>query len=238
MPPLVAVIGYTDLNRYGNLSHVLPVAYTRAIERAGGIPYILPYSEAMEGLAATLAPARGCLFSGGIDIDPCRYGEEKRPCCGATNLALDAWQLAVFNLAMTAGLPILAICRGAQLANVALGGTLHQDVFAELPGPLCRHSGADAQPGDDHQVTCLPGSRLHRLLGASLTVNSRHHQAIKRLGPGLTATAWSEDGVIEGAEHSRLPIDLVQWHPELMADSPSGSMLPLFRHFVDCCTDR
>lgn len=235
MPPLIAMVGYTDINRYGNPSHVLPIAYTRAIEAAGGIPYILPWTCDGQHLAAMLAPARGCLFSGGIDIDPCRYRQEKRACCGPTNPALDSWQLEVFAKAMTARMPILAICRGAQLINVALGGTLYQDVFTEANGPLHRHAGPEAQPGEDHLVRLIPGSRLHRLFGTEITVNSRHHQAIKDLGKGLMATAHSSDGIIEAAEHRQLPIDLVQWHPELRLDGEEHSMLPLFSQLIANC---
>lgn len=235
MPPLIAMVGYTDLNRYGNPSHVLPIAYTRAIEAAGGIPYILPFTCESEHLAEMLAPARGCLFSGGIDIDPCRYHQEKRPCCGPTNPALDSWQLQVLERAMAARLPILAICRGAQLVNVALGGTLYQDVFTEVDGPLHRHAGPEAQPGEEHSVRLAPGSRLRRLFGAEIIVNSRHHQAIKALGSGLVASAHSSDGIIEAAEHRQLPIDLVQWHPELLIEEGDRSMLPLFSQLIGNC---
>jgi putative glutamine amidotransferase len=236
MRPLIALIGYTDINRYGNLSHVLPLAYTKAIDEAGGAPYILPFTTDSATLAETLVPARGCLFSGGVDIDPSSYGAEKKPWCGCTDIELDIWQIAVLERAIKAKLPILAICRGAQLVNVALGGTLYQDLFTEVNTPLRRHAEANAQPGEDHSINLAAGSRLHRLFGPKISVNSRHHQAIKKLGNDLNATAWADDGIIEGGEHGHLPIDLVQWHPELMVEASSATMLPLFSHLVANCS--
>lgn len=232
MKPFIAVVCYTDLNCYGNPSHVLPTAYTTSIEAAGGIPYIVPFTRQIEQLADILQIAHGVLFTGGIDIDPVHCGEEKKKCCGRTDRELDTYQLTAFRVACESKKPILAICRGAQLVNVALGGTLYQDIFSELPTPLHRHCCDNFKPGFDHRVSIEPECRLHHLFGSTLTVNSRHHQAIKNLGKDLRITAWAPDGIIEAAEHRELPIILVQWHPELMMSDPDAAMLPLFQFLV------
>lgn len=233
MKPFIAVICYTDLNRYSNMSHVLPLPYTAAIEAAGGIPYIVPFTRQTELLPEMLCYAQGVIFTGGIDIDPSRYRESRKERCGRTDSELDEYQLAAFHATCEHKKPILAICRGAQLVNVALGGTLYQDIFSELPGPLHLHTGQDLQPGENHLVTIEPESELHRLFGSSITVNSRHHQAIKIPAESLRITARSSDGIIEGAEHRELPITVIQWHPELMASGPDTSMLPLFTNLVE-----
>lgn len=235
MKPFIAIICYTDVNQHGFQSHILPIAYTTAIEAAGGIPYIIPFTRQIEQLAAMLQIAQGVLLTGGIDIAPELYGEKKRDCCGRTNCELDAYQFAAFRIARESKKPILAICRGAQLVNVALGGTLYQDIFSELSTPLHCHSGGECIPGVDHTVFIEPESKLYHLFGSTITVNSRHHQAIKTPGKDLLITALASDGIIEAAEHRELPITLVQWHPELMMSVTDKTMLPLFRTLVKCC---
>ncbi len=236
MKPVIAVICYTDINRYGNMSHVAPLAYTTAIETAGGLAYIVPYTDRFELLPEILHLARGILFTGGMDVDPTLYYESKNPCCGATDNKLDAYQLAAFHIACDRKMPVLAICRGAQLINVALGGTLYQDIFTDLSGPLHQHIGDNLETGDEHIVTIEPDTELYRLFGASVLTNSRHHQAIKTPAKNLKITARSSDGIIEGMEHCDLPITLVQWHPEMMVSTQKPTMLPLFQAFVKQCS--
>jgi putative glutamine amidotransferase len=235
MKPFIAVICYTDLNRCGNVSHILPIPYTASIEAAGGIPYIVPFTRNVDQLTEILNIAHGVIFSGGIDIDPGQYGEQTKHWCGTTDRQLDEYQLAAFRIVHDSNKPILAICRGAQLVNVALGGTLYQDIFSELPGPLHRHSGGNYAAGSDHAVSIEPGSRLFQLFGSTTVVNSRHHQAIKTLGKGLQITARADDGIIEAAEHMERPITLVQWHPEMMTSASGETILPLFQSLVETC---
>lgn len=232
MKPFIAIVCYTDLNIYGTPSHILPIAYTSAIEAAGGIPYIVPFTSQIGQLSDLLQMAQGVLLTGGIDIGPENYGEKKRERCGQTNCELDAYQFAAFRIARETRKPVLAICRGAQLVNVALGGSLYQDIFSELPTPLHCHAGENLQPGVDHTVAIERESQLYRLFGSTITVNSRHHQAIKSPGKDLQITAMASDGIIEGAEHRELPITLVQWHPELMMSAADITMLPLFQSLV------
>ena len=191
----------------------LNTAYVRALEGAGLVPLAVPTMLAADRAGAALAAVRGLVLTGGEDVAPDRYGAAPHPRLGEVDPVRDAAELALIAAARKRGLPILAICRGIQILNVALGGTLYQDLDSERPGSV-PHAGEASH----HPVRVAAGSLLERTLGTrAATVNSRHHQAIRDLAPGLKAVAWAEDGVIEGAE----PVDpgapwmvAVQWHPE------------------------
>jgi len=191
----------------------LNTAYVRALETAGLVPLAVPTMVAADRAAAALAAVRGLVLTGGEDVAPDRYGATPHPRLGDVDPVRDAAELALIAAARSRRLPILAICRGIQILNVALGGTLYQDLDSERPS-LVPHSDETTQ----HAVRVAAGSLLERTLGMrSATVNSRHHQAIRDLAPCLKAVAWADDGVIEAAE----PADAnaawmvaVQWHPE------------------------
>jgi len=191
----------------------LNTAYVRALESAGLVPLAVPTMLSAERVGAALAAVRGLVLTGGEDVAPDRYGATPHPRLGEVDPVRDAAELELITAARARRLPILAICRGIQILNVAFGGTLYQDLDSERPGPVPHSDGARR-----HAVRVEPGSLLARTLGTpSASVNSRHHQAIRDLAPGLKAVAWAEDGVIEGAE----PADAsapwtvaVQWHPE------------------------
>ena len=191
----------------------LNTAYVRALETAGLVPLAVPTMVAADRAAAALAAVRGLVLTGGEDVAPDRYGATPHPRLGDVDPVRDAAELALIAAARSRRLPILAICRGIQILNVALGGTLYQDLDSERPS-LVSHSDETTQ----HAVRVAAGSLLERTLGMrSATVNSRHHQAIRDLAPCLKAVAWADDGVIEAAE----PADAnaawmvaVQWHPE------------------------
>ena len=214
MTPVVAV---TAPRRQldGRERVTLNTAYVRALDRAGLVPLALPTMLAPERAAAALEGegVRGLVLTGGEDVEPARYGATPHPKLEDTDPARDAAELALIAAARARRLPILAICRGIQILNVALGGTLYQDLGSERPGSVT-HTGDESR----HAVRVEPGSLLERTLGTrTATVNSRHHQAIRDLAPGLRAVAWAEDGLIEAAE----PADAaaawtlaVQWHPE------------------------
>ncbi|MCA1788056.1 MAG: gamma-glutamyl-gamma-aminobutyrate hydrolase family protein [Desulfobacteraceae bacterium] len=234
MKPIIAVVGHTDLNKFNMPATSIPTAYTHAVEKAGGVPIILPFTPDLDILPAMAASVRGFLFTGGKDMDPDFFHQAPVPELGEMDTALDRFQLGVLDLAMTLKLPVLAICRGLQVVNVALGGNLFQDIYTQAPGPVRRHTQDVISFDNDHDITIVPGSRLHKMFGDRIPVNSRHHQAIDRLGKGLVITARASDGIIEAAEHQTLPMDLVQWHPELMLRK-NDAMLPLFQSFVDTC---
>jgi putative glutamine amidotransferase len=146
-------------------------------------------------------------------VDPGRYGATPHAKLGEVDRARDAVELALIAGAERRRLPLLAICRGIQILNVARGGTLYQDLASERPGPIDH-----ANKATRHGLRVEPGTRLHGVVGAlSATVNTRHHQAIREVAPGLSATAWAEDGVIEGVERATADAPwtiAVQWHPE------------------------
>jgi len=191
----------------------LNTAYVRALDRAGVVPLALPTMLAPERAVAALDGVSGLVLTGGEDVEPGRYGAAPHPKLEETDPARDAAELALMAAARARRLPILAICRGIQILNVALGGTLYQDLDSERPGPVT-HTGDASR----HAVRIEPGSLLERTLGTRhATVNSRHHQAIRDLAPGLRAVAWAEDGVIEAAEAADAGASwllAVQWHPE------------------------
>jgi putative glutamine amidotransferase len=210
--------------------------YFEAIERAGGIPVILPPMgpRAIDPLLSRLS---GICIAGGPDIDPRSYGGESHPRLGPTEPELDRFELAVTWAARARCIPILAICRGAQMLNVALGGSLHMHLPDDAGDRVeHRRPGSDG-PAASHEVRVEPDSVLGRVTGAErVTVNSYHHQAARKLGRGLRAVAHADDGVIEGIELAGPDFVVgVQWHAECMEADPH---LALFEAFVDAAARR
>jgi putative glutamine amidotransferase len=234
MPPLIAIVAHTDTTSSGHYALTIPTAYISAIEETGGLPHILPYTPTLDLLPQLMKGVDGLIFPGGFDIDPSYFEETPIPELGRVDRELDTHQMAVFTLALEMKLPILGICRGAQVINVALGGTLYQDIRAQADAPVLNHMQAKLHFGTDHPVDIVPDSRLHALFGKRILVNSRHHQAVRTPGKGLKITARSSDGIVEALEHESLPIDLVQWHPELMLKT-DRAMAPLFSAFIETC---
>ncbi len=191
-------------------------AYVRSVIQAGGVPLILSPLLDEQHHANLLDLLDGLVFTGGEDVDPAHYGATPHPRLGDVDPVRDRFELGLYRASRIRGLPVLAICRGIQLVNVALGGTLWQDLPSERPGALT-HLQPTGRDQRTHPVEITAGSRLARALAASrLEVNSFHHQAIRTLGPGLVVTATAPDGEIEGVE-SQDPepwLLAVQWHPE------------------------
>jgi putative glutamine amidotransferase len=194
-------------------------AYLYAVQQAGGVPVVLPPQLSAASLARLARGLDGLLLTGGGDIDPAAFGESPHPTVYEVAPARDTLETSVVGIAIERRLPILAICRGIQLLNVALGGTLFQDVASD-PGTQLPHSQHEPRDQPSHKVRVATGSLLAETLGTDeLEVNSMHHQAVKTLGAGLTAVAWAPDQVIEGvelADASRFVVG-VQWHPEELA---------------------
>jgi putative glutamine amidotransferase len=208
------------------LEVALATLYPEAIERAGGIPVIVPLLRP-EAIAALLDRVDGICLPGGPDMQPSAYGEEPHPQLGPTEPRVDAVELALVRAADRRNLPILGICRGMQLLNVARGGTLHQHL-PDVVGDTLQHRQPEHGSVTTHRVETAPHSRLRATLGGPrLEVNSFHHQAVRTLGDDLTATAWAEDGTIEAVEEpgDRLVLG-VQWHAEgLLAHDPLFELL-------------
>ncbi len=211
-------IGITGITRSvsGTDRTGVNAAYVRAVLRAGGVPLILSPLIGIEHNGVILAGLDGLVLSGGEDVDPVHYGHAPHPDLGDVDPQRDAFELAIFRDARAYGLPVLAICRGIQLVNVAMGGTLWQDIPSERPEAL-RHAQAAQRDDRTHQVDLVPGSRLAEALGGTICeVNSFHHQSIRDLATGLAVTGRAPDGEIEGVESADDGPWLlaVQWHPE------------------------
>jgi putative glutamine amidotransferase len=191
-------------------------AYLHAVQQAGGVPVALPPQLSSASMRQLAGDLQGLLLTGGGDMDPALFGETPHATLYDVAPARDTLETSVLHVALDRGLPVLAVCRGLQVLNVALGGSLHQDVGTD-PGTQLAHSQKEPRDQPTHKVKLTPGCRLAATLGADeLEVNSMHHQAIKRLGRGLTAVAWAPDQIVEGAEigdPSRFVLG-VQWHPE------------------------
>lgn len=216
---MIGVTSYAERARWAAWdmpASVVPQRYLDKVLDAGAMPVILP---AVPDVAGVLARLDGLMLVGGGDLDPMRYGAVPHPKSTRVNLARDDAEMALLDEALQQRLPILGICRGLQLLNVALGGTLHQHV-PDVVGHE-RHSGGDGI-FKRHDVHLHPRCVLSRSLSrTTLEVSSLHHQAIDRLGTGLTPCAWSDDGLIEAVELEGHPFTVgVQWHPE--ADEEVG----------------
>jgi putative glutamine amidotransferase len=236
--PVIGISAASELARWGAWeidAMVLPRRYADRVAEAGGTPVLLP---PLPGVERALRRVDGLVLSGGGDIDPARYGA---PCAPETKLVpeeRDAAEFALLQAALSMGLPVLGICRGIQVINVALGGTLHQ----HLPD-VVGHNGHSPVTGrmGSHEVQVAAGSRLAGVLDFdgsadhAVSVPTHHHQGIDRLGRGLTATAWAADGMVEAVEFDpgecRFGV-AVQWHPE------AGPDPGLFRALTAAALDR
>jgi putative glutamine amidotransferase len=209
----------------------LGLGYTGAVERAGGTPVAIPVL-ALDAVEALLEHFSGLLISGGPDVDPAFYGAPRNAHLGQVNSAVDEFELAICRRADELGMPMLGICRGAQLINVARGGTLHQHLPDVTDGSI---SHRQSEPGavTTHTVRVAPDSRLAQTTGGgSISVNSFHHQGIERLGERLRTAACSPDGMIEAVEDSTgAPVLGVQWHAETL--TARAEELALFERLVD-----
>ena len=219
----MAVIGITPSNRLTD--------YVESVRRAGGDPRVLSVDEppSLEGLD-------GVLFTGGGDVDPSHYHDARHPSTNEPDAARDAFELALAKLALAKNAPLLAVCRGLQVINVAAGGTLIQDIPAQVNRALGHQ--IDSPPyAIAHEIWVTPGTTLARVMqeeladGEVLQVNSRHHQAIDKTAEGFTVSATAPDGVVEAIERSSAPFCVaVQWHPENFWRT--GEFRSLFEEFV------
>lgn len=210
--PLIGVLPLWDSEK--DSFWMLP-GYLEGISEAGGLPITLPLTEDEAELRRLVALCDGFLFTGGQDVSPRVYGEEKRPVCGECCEGRDKMERRLLPLVLEADKPVLGICRGIQIINAVLGGTLYQDLPSELPASVEHHM-APPYDGVSHTVTLESDSPLRSLLGKdTLGVNSCHHQGIKSVAPGLQVMARSEEGLVEAVcrPESRF-LWAVQWHPE------------------------
>jgi putative glutamine amidotransferase len=241
-PTIGVTTGFTDYGEY------LGVALSRPLLAAGGVPLVLPYLEDAPARAQALARVDGLLLGFGRDIDPAHYGAEHHAALTGLAPERDAFELALAREAVDQGLPVLGICRGMQVLNVAFGGTLYRD-RAEYPPAARAHPGGDWDIWDEvcaatlgrgtmpehpgHPISLAPGSTLAAALGERAVVNSYHHQAVRDLGAGVEAVAWADDGIVEAIRLPAAPAPVlgVQWELQVswMTDE---RFLTVFRDFV------
>jgi gamma-glutamyl-gamma-aminobutyrate hydrolase PuuD len=227
MRPLVGITTYAEQEvswgAWKVPAALIPLAYVDAIERAGGRALLVPPSA--DGVDETLDALDAVVFSGGGDVDPATYGADLHPETGGVSAARDRGELALLGAALERDMPVLAVCRGSQVLNVARGGDLVQHLPEVVGHEEHRHT-----PGvfADHSVTVEPASLLGGVVGGRAPVKSHHHQAFGRIGEGLNEVAWAEDGTTEGLEDpSRTFAVGVLWHPE------EGEDVALFERLVE-----
>lgn len=210
-----------------------------AFIKLGAIPLIIAFPDdvsKVDQLAQDYVQLiDGLMLPGGPDVDPTFYGEEPHPKIGMTLYQKDRFEIALIKAALAADKPIFGICRGIQIMNVAMDGTLYQDLESQYPELKIQHPQATLGQFATHHVELTAGSKLAKLYGRStIKVNSRHHQAVKAVGKGLKVTAVAPDGVVEGMESTDTDLFLgVQWHPENMWQQEDPQQLVVFQDFLD-----
>ncbi|MDO5328485.1 MAG: gamma-glutamyl-gamma-aminobutyrate hydrolase family protein [Clostridia bacterium] len=228
------LIGITPtLTDKGNIT--IGQDYIDAVIRAGALPVLLPLTKNKTLMEEMLGHIDGLLLTGGDDVGPQMYGEEKLPCCGETAPRRDEMEFPLCRMALDRDMPILAICRGHQVLSCTLGGNMFQDIATQFSADL-RHPRSDMPRDKVHKVLVEKGTLLHAITGQTeLEVNSRHHQAVKMPGQGMTVCARATDGLIEAAELSGRKFVLgVQWHPESLSDRYPEAQA-LFNAFAEAC---
>ena len=215
---------------------VLQERYARAIQQAGAIPLVLPIVSSRATLRRVIESLDGIVVSGGnFDIHPKYYGERAIERLGNIREERTEFELGLISLALERDMPVLGICGGAQAINVALGGSLVQDIAAQIHGAM-EHQQSGLKDRGGHAVKVVAGTKLRRIVGReSLEVNTTHHQSVKKLGKGLIVNAAAEDRVIEGIESRQHTFVLgVQWHPEFLVHK-DGAQRKIFSAFVSAC---
>ncbi len=222
----------------------LKTTYIDAVRLAGGIPVLIPILRDSATVWQLVERLDGVILSGGEDIDPQYFGEEHLPELGTVNAPRDTFDVLLIRTALRQGKPMLGICRGEQVLNVVLGGTLWQDIPSQIPSSELHHRQEEPSTVATQTITIDPSSRLAEILGVrEIAVNSHHHQAVKDLAPGLVVTAYAEDGVVEAYEGIPTAKDpysqpfgnrilAVQFHPEAFAQAGDPTFLRIFQDLV------
>lgn len=227
MKPKIAIIvcGFSENRQF------VTNAYTQAVRYSGGLPLIVPLVKSNTAIQEYIYLCDGFLFCGGGDITPLLFGQEPLDKLGETDITLDIFQLRFMRHILLSGKPILAICRGMQLLNVACNGTICQDISLKQKD-FINHMQHSSRKDISHKVIIKSGTILHRLIGKIIYTNSFHHQAIEQLGKSLLASAHTSDGIVEGIELADYSFAVgVQWHPEAMYRS-TPAMRKLFSAFI------
>ena len=233
MKPIIGITTNNSKNSYGQSTILLQHSYVRAVMQAGGVPVLIPSSVAEDGWDALYSRLDGVLFSGGGDISLDFSPGDPHPRIDDVDLARDSVELKMVQAAASDGKPFLGICRGCQVVNVALGGTLYTHIPDQLPGALDHSYPGNMRTVLVHEVKLEEGTRIAEIFGQPIIkVNSLHHQGLKDIAPSLRVAGHSPDGLVEAIELPDHPFGLaVQWHPEWLPDQ--AWTRNLFRKFVE-----
>jgi putative glutamine amidotransferase len=241
--PIIGIAAMSDHDAAGLHAprFSLNQSYNKAVMAAGGVPFMIPHVEDIESLRELYEMFDGFLLPGGVDIHPKYYNEEPHPKLDPTDEGLDWIEGTLLRWALEDDMPVFGICRGEQVLNVVMGGTLWQDLPSEYATVFDHRESFKRKIRDylAHDVRIDPNSRLAEIAGATrVWVNTSHHQAIKRVAPGLIATAWSPDDLVEAVESpDHFFVMAVQWHPEEMVKKHEWT-LRLFQAFVEAAAQR
>lgn len=231
--PLIGLTTYRNLNSYSHPQISIAEAYTRAVSSAGGLPVAVPLGLGEADLEGLLTRLEGIIFTGGGDVEPQRYGSSPHPLVDAVDADRDRVELFLLEQTLRRRLPFLGICRGLQVLNVGLGGTLYEDILDQHAGAM-QHQYSPDWPRDylAHTVKICRGTLLSLIIGRDVVgVNSLHHQGIRRLADGLAPTAYAPDGLVEAVELHDYSFGLaVQWHPEWLTMHQPMQMV--FSNFI------
>lgn len=236
MKPIIGVTASLELGRdeYG-----IELADTEAIVAAGGLPVMLPHLMEEADIDEIAEHIDGLFLAGGYDIDPTLFDEEPHPNLGVIIPSRDAFELALAKKVLALKKPILGVCRGAQILNIAVGGDMYQDITTQVKADLLQHQQKAPRFHGSHFIDVTKGSLLHRLSGVRrMKVNSRHHQANRQVPEPFIVSGVSSDGIIEAIESTQHHFALgVQWHPENMARAKDSASLGIFKGFIEACRE-
>ncbi|WP_039042122.1 gamma-glutamyl-gamma-aminobutyrate hydrolase family protein [Sporosarcina sp. ZBG7A] len=229
MKPIIGIT--SDIDEKGET--FLKADYSRAILRAGGLPVVLPAG--LEDIEEICNRIDGLLLTGGEDVNPIVFGEEPKRELGKIAPERDTMEIAIAKCAIGKNIPVLGICRGHQVLNVALGGTIYQHIYSDLEGPLNQHKQQADRNYPTHTVVVDEGSRLSTYAGGKeILVNSLHHQAVNAIPKPLVVTGIAKDGIIEALESTEHKFVMsVQWHPEALSNRGDKTSLRIFEGFVE-----
>lgn len=239
MKPVIGILSNVSMSELEDCSSLektfVNSSYVTAVIKSGGIPLVIPVNTDEDIVKYQIKLCQGIIISGGIDINPILYNEEPVNGMGSFNPDLDTFDILSIKEAINRDIPILGICRGIQILNVALGGTLYQDIGL-CEGNFIKHMQQTKKHVPTHSIKIVKDSLLSSILGEETYVNSYHHQCIKDLAEGFKVVAYSKDGIIEAIEMKNTEFVLgVEWHPELMIENDE-KMMNLFYKFIQVCS--
>lgn len=239
MQPIIGILAnLTDTEREASMAERAFVsnAYINAVIKAGGVPMIIPVNTHEEIVKKQIQLIDGLILSGGVDVNPVLYNEEPSTDIEYYHPDIDKFDLIAIDIAIELNKPILGICRGTQILNVSQGGSLYQDT-SHIEGNYIKHNQSTKSYQGSHTITINSESKISKVLGTDLLVNSYHHQSVKNVGKNLIPVAYSKDGVVEAIEMKNKKFIVgVQWHPELMVDH-NEKMSNLFKMFINASSD-